>query len=46
MRDQRTPGHAPDDLVNLKEARLGLVHRLGQYVFATRAAHTAHRLAG
>jgi aryl-alcohol dehydrogenase-like predicted oxidoreductase len=24
----------------------GLVHRLGVYVFATRAAHEAHRLAG
>ena len=24
----------------------GLVHRLGQYVFATRAAHAAHRHAG
>ena len=24
----------------------GLIHRLGQYVFATRAAHEAHSLAG
>jgi hypothetical protein len=91
MRDQRTPGHTPDDPVNLKQALLalvvddhpglwslteldrhltpsgdtppgiepsrasvedavddlyaaGLIHRIGHYVCATRAAHAAHQL--
>ncbi len=91
MRDQRTPGHAPDDPAQLKQALLGLVvddhpglwtlaeldrhlrpssdtppghepnraavedavedlyaaglvHRIGHYVCATRAAHVAQRL--
>ncbi len=86
MRDQRTPGHEPDDSTQLQRAALdllvcdhpglwslpelerelkpggdqdachvedvvadlyaaGLVHRCGDFVFATRAAHAAERLA-
>jgi hypothetical protein len=87
MRTQRTPGHEPDDFINLKQALLGLlvidhpglwstteltrslipssgngghatdvedaledlyaaglIHRLGSYVFATRAAHAAEHV--
>jgi hypothetical protein len=39
------PRHVTEDVVEaLYEA--GLLHRIGQFVFATRAAHAALRLAG
>jgi hypothetical protein len=84
MRDQRTPGHEPDDSTRFQQAALdllvhdhpglwslpeldralnpgerrdvhvedvvadlyaaGLIHRIGSYVCATRAAHAAERI--
>jgi hypothetical protein len=43
------PGHTPST-IDVEDAvedlyAAGLLHRLGTYVFATRAAHEAHRLA-
>jgi hypothetical protein len=38
-------GHATADAVEQLHAD-GLIHRTGQFVFATRAAHAAQRLAG
>ena len=38
------PAHDTEDAIERLYAA-GLIHRIGQYVFATRAAHTARRLA-
>ena len=38
------PSHDTEDAIERLYAA-GLIHRIGQYVFATRAAHTAQRLA-
>jgi hypothetical protein len=38
------PAHETEDAVERLYAA-GLIHRIGDYVFATRAAHTAQRLA-
>jgi hypothetical protein len=39
------PRHEVEDAIERLYAA-GLIHRVGQFVFATRAAHTAQRLAG
>jgi hypothetical protein len=39
------PRHVTEDAVEQLYAA-GLIHRIGQFVFATRCAHTAQRLAG
>jgi hypothetical protein len=39
------PSHETEDAVERLYAA-GLIHRVGQFVFATRAAHVAQRLAG
>jgi HD-like signal output (HDOD) protein len=38
------PAHETEDAIERLYAA-GLIHRIGNYVFATRAAHTAQRLA-
>ncbi len=39
------PTHETEDAIERLYAA-GLIHRIGQYVFATRAAHATQRLAG
>jgi hypothetical protein len=39
------PSHETEDSIERLHAA-GVIHRVGQFVFATRAAHAAQRLAG